>query len=243
MKTKILNISFDVLTMEEVIEKANVFLNTKGNKYIVTPNSEMCVVAKDDEKFRNILNKADIVIPDGIGVVFASKLNKNKLKERVAGYDFVVNFFEKHNKDKLKVYMLGSKPGITDKAKINIEDKYKKVEIVGHRDGYFKKEDEQKIVEEISKLQPDLLLVALGMNKQETFIYNYKHKLNSKICVGVGGAIDVLAGEVKRAPEIFIKLNLEWFYRLLKQPTRFVRMLNIPKFVLIVIANKIKNNK
>ncbi len=241
MKTEVLNISFDVLTMNEVIKKANEFLNTEGNKYIVTPNSEMCIVAKEDEKFRNILNKADLIIPDGIGVVFASKLNKNKLKERVAGYDFVINFFEKHNKDKLKVYMLGSKPGVTDKAKINIENKYKNVEVVGHRDGYFKKDDEQKIVEEISKQQPDLLLVALGMNKQETFIYNYKDKLNSKISIGVGGAIDVLAGEVKRAPKIFIKLNLEWFYRLLKQPTRFFRMLNIPKFVLVVLFEKIKS--
>ncbi len=243
MKTSVLNIMFDVLTMNEVISKANKFLSSEQCSTIVTPNSEMCIVAKNDESFRKILNESDLVIPDGIGVVFASKLNENKLKERVAGFDFVVNFFEKHNKNKLKVYMLGSKPMVTEKAKKNIEEKYKNVEIVGHRDGYFKKEEELKVVEEISLLQPDLLLVALGMKKQETFIHKYKNKLNSKICIGVGGAIDVLAGEVKRAPQIFIKLNLEWFYRFIKQPSRFFRMLNIPKFVIVVVVDKIKGGK
>ncbi len=241
MKTKILDISFDTYTMKEAIEVANQFLLSDKNHYVVTPNSEMCVEARDDDEFREILNNADLVIPDGIGVVFASKLNKVKLKERVAGYDFVVNFFQNHNKkDKLNVYLLGSKPGVTDKAKTKIEEKFKNVQIIGHRNGYFKKEEEEQIVSEIAKLNPDIVLIALGMNKQEKFMYTYRNKLNSKISIGVGGAIDVFAGEVKRAPDIFIKLNLEWFYRLLKQPSRFFRMLSIPKFMLIVALEKVK---
>ncbi len=243
MKTKILDLEFDSYTMEEVIEIANEFLNNGKANYIVTPNTEMCMVARNDKNFTNILNNADLVIPDGIGIVFASKLNKIKIKERVAGYDFVKSFFVNNKKEKLKVYMLGSKPGVTDKAKKNIEKEFKKVEIVGHRDGYFKEEDEKDIVKEISNLKPDLLLVALGMKKQENFIFKYKDMLNSKVCIGVGGSIDVFAGEVKRAPEIFIKLNLEWFYRLLKQPSRFFRMLSLPKFILVVIIEKLKGEK
>lgn len=243
MKTRILDVEFDTFTMKEVIEIANQYLLSKKNYYVVTPNTEMCMEAREDEEFRKILNNADLAIPDGIGVVFASKLNKNKIYERVAGFDFVTNFLENHKKEKLRIYLFGSKPGISEKAKMEIEKKYKNVEVVGHRNGYFKVEDEKEIVKEIGDLNPDLLLVALGLGKQEKFIYKYKEQLNSKISIGVGGALDVFAGEVKRAPDIFIKLNLEWFYRLLKQPQRFFRMLSIPKFMIIVVIEKVRRKK
>lgn len=238
MKSKILNINVNVLKMNEAVEKGICFLNTQEHNYIVTPNPEMCVVAKKNKKFQNILNSADLVLPDGIGVVFASRLNKNKIEDRVTGVDFVKNLLYTHNKSVLKVYLLGGESGVCEKAKINIEKAYKNVEVVGISNGFFNEEDEKKIIEHINEKSPDLLLVGLGMVKQENFIFRNKNQLNCKLSIGVGGTIDVLAGIVNRAPSIYIKLNIEWLYRLLKQPKRFVRTLSIPKFIILVVAEK-----
>ncbi len=238
MKTKILNIFFDTHNMEEAVERGNELLESEGGKYIVTPNPEMCMIARKNLEFRNILNVADMVLPDGIGIVFASYLNKIKVKERVAGFDFINALLESHRKEKLRVYLLGGKKGVAEKAKKNIEKKYKDVEVVGCRDGYFNETEEIEIIKTIRKLKVDLLLVGLGMEKQEKFIFYNKGELRSKLSVGVGGSIDVFAGKVNRAPEIFIKYNIEWFYRLAMQPTRIKRILQIPLFILEIIFDK-----
>ncbi len=238
MKTNILGVNVDTLTMDEVLNKIDNYLKENTHRTIFTPNPEMIMATLEDNYFKEVLNNADIVIPDGIGVVYASKLNKQKINERVAGCDVVFNMFEKYQHSNKTVYFLGAGKGVAEKAKVNMEQKYKGLKVIGVHDGYFDVEEEKNIIKEINELKPDILLVGLGLGKQEKWIYEHKN-LNVKLSMGVGGVIDVMAGVVNRAPDIFIKMNLEWLYRLLKQPSRFFRMLKLPLFVLTVFCAKV----
>lgn len=147
------------------------------------------------------------------------------------GYDLICNLIEKFKDGSKTFYFWGSKPGYAEEAKKNLEQKYPNIKIVGTHTGYFKDEEEETIINEIRNLNPDILLVGAGAPKQEKIINKYKTEGFFRIGVGCGGSIDVLAGKVKRAPKIFIKFHLEWFYRLLKQPSRFKRMLVLPQFI------------
>lgn len=238
MKTKVLGVNVDALTNKEVLNKIDFYLKEDGMKMVFTPNPEMIMVAREDSYFMKVLNSADIVIPDGIGVVYASKLNEVKIKERVAGSDTVFSMFEKYSSMGKTVYLLGAGKGVAFEAKKRMEEKYKGLKIVGVHDGYFDSEEEKIIIEEINSLKPDILLVGLGLAKQEKWIYEHRD-LNVKLAMGVGGVIDVMAGVVNRAPELFIKLNLEWLYRALKQPKRFIRLLKLPLFVFTVFCEKL----
>ncbi len=238
MKTNILGVKVDTLTNKEVLSKIDLYLKEDGMKMVFTPNPEMIMAAREDSYFMEVLNNADIVIPDGIGVVYASKLNKEKITERVAGADTVFSMLEKYKDTGRSVYLLGAGKGVAEQAKTKMEVKYPGIKIVGVHDGYFDAEEEKKIIEEINRLKPDILLVGLGLGKQEKWIYEHKD-LKVRLAMGVGGVIDVMAGVVNRAPDIFIKLNLEWLYRALKQPKRFFRLLKLPLFVLVVICGKL----
>lgn len=238
-RIKVLDIGFDNVTMEEAIEKCKEFIKSYTGNLIVTPNPEIVMRAKDDENFKSIINSAELVIPDGIGIIKAGNILGTPLKERVAGYDLICNLLELYKNGDATFYFWGSKPGYADEAKENLEKKYPNIKILGTHNGYFKPEEEQEIIDEIRNLKPDILLVGTGAPKQEMLINKYKNEGFFKIGIGCGGSIDVLAGRVKRAPKLFIKLHLEWFYRLLKEPTRFKRMLVLPQFIKEVKKSKI----
>lgn len=236
-KVNILGVEFDNVTMNEAINMCNEFLQSNKLNAIVTPNPEIVMLARKDEEFMKIINSASLVVPDGIGVIKGAKILKTPLKERVAGYDLICNLFDDTREIKKKVYILGAKPGVAEQAKANIEKKYN-IEVVGTRNGYFQQEDVPKIVEDISMSGANILLVGMGMKKQEQFIFQNSDKLNVNIAIGCGGSIDVLAGVARRAPEFWVKHNLEWLYRLIKQPSRLFRMMVLPQFLLTVIFNK-----
>lgn len=237
-KVNILGIKFDNVTMTEAISICEKFLSSEKGNLIVTPNPEIVMRAKDEEEFKNIINSAELVIPDGIGIIKAGNILNTPLKERVAGYDLICNLLEKYSDGSKSFYFWGSKPGYAEEAKKNLEQKYPNINIVGAHTGYYKNEEEIQIIEEIRALKPDILLVGTGAPKQEKTINKYKNEGFFKIGIGCGGSIDVLAGKVKRAPKLFINLHLEWFYRLLKQPTRFKRMLVLPQFIKEVKKSK-----
>lgn len=240
MKTSILNVNFNVISFEEALKKLVDFIDEGGNHLLFTPNPEMVMRARNNKKFEDILNNGDLVTPDGIGIVLASKLNKVKINERVGGCDLTLKLLDKLKKNGKTVYILGGKEEICKKAKANILENYAGIQVLGYRNGYFTSSDEKEIVDNIAKLSPDILIIGLGMEKQETFAYKYKDKLNAKVTLCVGGTIDILSGEVKRAPEIFIKFGMEWFYRLITNPSRIGRMSKLPLFVLVVLKEKIK---
>lgn len=236
-KIDILGVKIANLNVDEIVSILIENAKKKNSMCVFTPNSEIIELVRKDEDLLHIINSADILSADGIGVVYASKILKNPLKERAAGFDIATKLLEKGENEGLAFFFFGSKDEVAKKAKESIEKKYQNIKIVGTRSGYFS--NDENIAEEILEKNPDIIFVCLGAPKQEKWIYENKEKLKGKILIGLGGSLDVFAGVAKRAPDIYIKLNIEWLYRLIKQPTRFIRMLALPKFLLAVIfSNK-----
>ena len=240
MKTDILGVWIDKITPQEALEKALEF--SKGNEphVIFTPNPEFIMTARKDKKFKDILNAADLLVPDGIGVVLASKLfNKVKIKYRVTGYDLVQEIFKNISKSGESVYFLGGAPGVAETAREKMQELHNGLKVVGVSDGYFDEVKEIEIIKEIIDKKPDILLLGIGFPKQEKWIDKHKNELPVKLHIGIGGALDGMAGIVPRAPKFFRKCGLEWLYRLIRQPSRWKRQLQLPLFILVVTKEKI----
>lgn len=244
---EILGISVDKVDMGKALSKFSELMDTEECSLIVTPNSEIILSATKDAALREIIASADLVIPDGIGIVHASKLLGQPLKERVTGIDFmemILVWLQEHEKS---IYLFGSKPGaekqeaVCDIAAKKKQLQYPKLKIAGTHHGYFKPEEEDSIVEEINASGADFLCVALGSPKQEDFISRRRKELKVKAAIGVGGSFDVWAGTLKRAPEFYREHGLEWLYRLIQEPSRYKRMAMLPVFMLKVIMNKSKS--
>lgn len=235
---KILGVNIDKITAADALKKAIDFVETPGVSVIYTPNPEIVMAAYEDAAFRDILNDADLCTPDGIGVVYGAKILKNPVPERVAGFDLSCGLLEDMGKKGKSVFLFGAKPGVAEEAGRKMQEKYSGLLIAGTRDGYFKEEDDPAIVDAINQSGADLLLVCLGAPKQEKWIAKHKEELAVNLCIGAGGTLDVFAGTMKRAPEIFIKCNLEWFYRLCKQPSRIGRFAALPKFIFAVMKER-----
>lgn len=198
--------------------------NLKSNKkmFIVTANPETFMMSENDEEMRKLLlDKDTILVPDGIGIVKAARMINYDVKERITGIDIANKLLELGDKQKKTIYLFGSKQEVIDSMKNVIKEKYPNLVLVGATNGYEK--DKDKVFEKIAKQKPDIVLVALGIPAQEKLIYKHLDKFDKGIFVGVGGSFDVISGHKKRAPKIFIKLNLEWLYRILKEPKRLKR--------------------
>jgi N-acetylglucosaminyldiphosphoundecaprenol N-acetyl-beta-D-mannosaminyltransferase len=242
----ILDIPFSKKTTEETVSYLHDHIEKKANEgvfHVVTANPEIVMLARKSRKFKRILSQANLITPDGIGIVIGSKLLGTPIAERVAGYDTLHRFldFRESKQTKTKIFAVGAKEEVITLAVEKIKEQYPSAEIVGYHNGYFSAEsdEEKKIIQEINEQKPDLLLVGLGAPRQEEFIFTYKEGLQAKIAIGVGGSFDVLSGTTKRAPEFFQRFYLEWFWRLITQPSRWKRQLLLPQFVLAVLKEKI----
>ncbi len=234
--SKVFDIDISKLDLLESANLVNKWLSQDKKRQVVTANSEMLYLAYKDKEFKNILQNADMVTPDGVGSVWAAKTLDTAVKERVAGYDLLRKILEV---SRAKVFLLGAKDEVVKSAARKIGKQYQEIDVVGYKDGYFV--DDELVIKEINSLEPDIIFVALGCPRQEIWISKNLEKLNVKVAMGVGGSFDVIAGIVKRAPIIWQKLGVEWLYRLIKQPSRFTRMLALPKFVYIVLKMKVLN--
>lgn len=237
-KVPVLNVMIDAVTMGEAVDILENYINEKKTHFVATANAEMIMMANDDHELLKILNKADLVVPDGAGTVWAARHHGYTMPERVAGYDLVQKLLKRAAKSKIKIFFLGSAPGIAEKAKKNAEEKYIGVQIVGTKDGYFSLEEEPALIQEIKSVKPDVLLVALGVPRQEKWIMKHLAELDVSVAIGVGGTLDVMAGVVKRAPLWMQRAKLEWLYRGLLQPKRIGRLMALPRFVFKVCALK-----
>ena len=238
MKTDIMGLQFDNITMEEALDAAKALLQGEHAARVVTPNAEIAYEALHDENMRTLLNSAELMLPDGAGVVLASKILKTPLKQKVAGVDFADGLLGVLETTGQSLYLLGSKPGIGELAAQKMTEKHPKLYICGMNDGYFK--DEAPVIEKINAAKPDVLFVCLGAPKQELFMKNHLDELHIKLMIGLGGSLDSFAGTVKRAPNWMIRCNLEWLYRLIKEPKRFGRMLRLPKYLFAVLGKRIR---
>lgn len=241
MRVDVLGVGFDNVTLDEAADRALALSAEKRAAYAVTPNPEIVQLCRRDEEARTAVNSADLVLADGIGVVKGAAILGTPLKGRAPGIDFAQAMFEKLARTGGSVFLLGAKPGVAELAANNIQQRYAGLIIAGVCDGYFK--DDAPVIEMINKAQPDLLLVCLGAPKQEKWMFNNRDKLRVGFMAGLGGSLDVLSGNVKRAPEGWRRLGLEWLYRLIKEPRRIGRMIKLPVFLVDAAAARLGGKK
>jgi len=224
--------------MAEAVAAVSSYMDERAGVMIATANAEMIMRATHDQELGAILNAAALVVPDGAGTVWAARHLGHAMPERVAGYDLAQELLRRAPAEHRRVYFFGSAPGVAEKAKAKAEQLYPGIEIVGVRNGFFSPADNAAIIAEIRAARPDLLLVALGVPKQEKWIAAHLAELDVPVAIGVGGTLDVMAGVMKRAPYWMQKAKLEWLFRGLMQPKRAGRLLALPKFVLKVHASR-----
>lgn len=247
---RILGTRIDNVDMRTALQKAEEGMRTPPF-VIVTPNSEIVVKANSDAELMDIIENADMVVPDGIGLVIGSKIVKEPVKERVTGIDLMMNILSLANEEGYSIFLLGSKEEVVTKAAEKIKEQYKDIKVAGFHNGYYKgiqsnklgDAEELAVVEKIKEAKPDIIFVAFGAPNQEKFIDIYKSELGAKLLMGVGGSFDVISGMVKRAPKAWQKMGLEWLYRLIKEPWRIKRAGALPVFAINVLLHKDKPMK
>ena len=236
MRIDILGVGFDDLTVEEAADQAMLLLEKPGVHYVVTPNPEIVAICRKDAAAREAVNNADLVLPDGIGVVYGAKILGTPLKGRAPGIDFAGALMKRMAEYGKSLYLLGAKPGIAEQAAAALQEKYPGLRVVGTADGYFK--DDAAAAQRLCCSGADVAFVCLGAPKQELWMRNYGMASGAKLLCGLGGSLDVFAGVVDRAPEFYCRHGLEWLYRLMKEPKRIGRMMKLPLFLCHAAAAK-----
>lgn len=233
-RVNILGLAFENTTLNTMTETIKQRIVANEKTFIVTANPEIVMYANEHADYMNTLKNADYIVPDGIGIIIGSKFLKQPLQERVAGFDLMYNLLHAANEHSFRVFFLGAKEHVITKAVNNISKTFPNLIVCGYHHGYFDYHD-KTIQTMVKNANPDLVFVALGYPKQEMWINDALPMFNKGIFMGVGGSFDVWAGEVKRAPKLWRQLNLEWLYRFIKQPSRWKRMLFLPRFLIKII--------
>ncbi|MFD1706489.1 WecB/TagA/CpsF family glycosyltransferase [Siminovitchia sediminis] len=236
-KVEVLGVEFDHTTKTETIQMLTKRLKARKKTFVVTANPEIVMYAQRDPEYKKIVQSADYIIPDGIGIIMGAKMLNNPLPERIPGFELMKDLLDVADREQLKVFFLGAKEQVLHKAINNIQQDYPGIHIAGYHHGFFKGNDPD-IAKMVQAANPDMVFVALGFPRQEQWISQNSHLFSKGLFMGVGGSFDVLSGKVKRAPAIWRKLNMEWLYRLIKQPHRWKRMAFLPLFMLKVLRTK-----
>ena len=238
---KILGVKVNNVTLEESYLRTKELIETsnKSCQMVFAPNVEFIMKAQKDKEFFEILNKSKLSTPDSVGVEIAAKKMGKPIKERIQGQKYFRKIVEEGEKLGWSFYILGGKGDTPNKAVENLKKIYPKLNIVGLHEGFFEsKEIEETVIEEINSLKPNILIVAMGAPIQEKWIYENKDRLKVDVACGQGGTLDYEAGNIKRAPEFFQKHGIEWLWRLVRQPTRIVRMMVLPVYLMKVLFTK-----
>ena len=239
----ILGVPVVAYTMDEAVVKLTEDTRKNKRNFVVTANAEIIMMAQADPEYKKILSEtAELILPDGAGTVWAGNYLGYTIPERVAGYDLYLRLLEEAANSKIPVYFFGGKPGIAEEAAEEGKRRWPGLTVSGCRNGYFSAEEEPGIIEDINRSGAAMLFAALGAPKQEKWLAKYRKRLKPCLLMGIGGSFDVLAGKMQRAPKWMQDAKLEWLFRLLKQPSRFGRMLALPKFVFAVRKEKGKKN-
>lgn len=238
----ILGVPIDNITRDEAgtITENLIKESNKTCKMIFAPNVEFIMMANKDKEFFELLQESSLSTPDSIGVIIGAKLQHKAFKERIPGQSYFRKIIELSNEKGYSIYMLGGAPGIPEKAKENLEKLFPNVNIVGVHHGYISKEEEKEVIKEINTLQPNVLFVALGAPKQEKWIKQHQHELKVDVATGQGGTYDYEAGRIRRAPVWIQKIGMEWFWRLLREPSRIKRQIVLPIYLFKVLFAKDK---
>lgn len=231
----IFGVHFSKMNMKETVSYLAGVIERREPSQVVTGNPIMLMAGLEHDAYYRVLEEAELIVPDGAGVVWASEYIGDPVQERVAGFDLLHELMREGERRRWSVYLLGTNQETIEAAARNLQENYPLVKLAGFRNGYFGPDEDEAVVAEIRKAAPDLLFVARDLMTQEPWIGRHKQALGVPVMMGVGGSLDIIAGKMKRAPVAMQKLRMEWLYRLLKQPTRAGRMLALPKFALKVI--------
>lgn len=238
MTTQLMGIKININKFNDAIKYAKELMHKNCVSQVVTINPEMIEYSSKDAEVKALINEAEMVVPDGVGVKIALKINGINT-ERIAGIDLARKLLEETALLNLPVAIIGAKEEIIQKAVENLNNEIPNINIVYFHNGYF--ENDNLIYEDLKKYSPKLILVAMGFPRQEKFIYNAKDVLNPALMIGIGGSLDVWSGSIKRAPLIYQKLGLEWLYRTILQPERFKRIFpTLPLFIIKSIFYRFK---
>ena len=241
MRVNILGVDFDNYTMDEALDAGMALLEQPGPHYVVTPNPEIVEICRENEAARRAVGGAALVIPDGIGVMYGAKILGTPLKQRLPGIEFAQGLMARMARQGKSLYLLGAKPGVAEQAAERLRKDYPGLVIAGTHDGYF--QDDGPVTDAIRASGADVVFVCLGAPKQELWKEKNGAATGAHLLLGLGGALDVFAGVVQRAPAIFCKLGLEWLYRLLKQPSRIGRMARLPLFLIHAVQSRGKGGQ
>lgn len=236
MRVDVLGVSFDNVTMDEAVDKAMAFLEEDRPHLAATPNPEIVQRAGRDPEYAEVLRQADLVIPDGIGVVYAARILGRPLKGRVPGIDLASALMERMARTGKRLFLLGAKPGVAEQAAVKLQAEHPGLVVCGSHDGYF--QEDGPVVEAIRTARADVVFVCLGFPRQEKWAAAHGQAAGARLYIGLGGALDVFAGKVERAPEQLQRLGLEWLYRLMKEPSRIGRMAKLPLFLVSAVGAK-----
>ncbi|HEY8347687.1 MAG TPA: WecB/TagA/CpsF family glycosyltransferase [Symbiobacteriaceae bacterium] len=240
-RARVLALEVDKVTMQEALERCLAFVDGEQPRLVVTPNAEIAYAALQDPELAAILNGADLVVPDGAGVVLASRILGDPVPEKVGGVDLATNLVAALSEQgRGRIYLLGARPEVVAEAARRLAERYPGITVAGYRDGYFSPAEEADVVAAIRAARADVLFVGMGSPKQERFLSRNLDRLNVKIGMGVGGTLDVWAGAARRAPDWMIRANLEWLYRIVKFG-RYGRSLPpLFKFMLAVLVTRVR---
>jgi len=236
----ILGSRVDAVDMEEAQSRIARLLAARRFAQVVTFGSEMAMLARRDRAYREVVNAADLVVPDTIGVIYAARLLGRPLRERVAGIELLERLCAACARDGTRVFLLGGEPGVAERAGAELAKRHPGLSIAGSHDGYFGQEHDAQVIERITTSGARLVVVALGFPKQELWIRRNAGALGEVVCIGVGGSLDVISGRSKRAPEVMRRLGLEWLYRLFREPRRLGRQLALPQFAVLVAGQALR---
>ena len=236
MRIDVLGVGFDNVTMDQALSEGVRLMNTEGPHYVVTPNPEIVETCREDREALEAVQAADLVLPDGIGVIYGAKMLGTPLKGRVTGIGFAQELMARMAEDGKRLFLLGAKPGVAERAAENLQRQYPGLIVAGTHDGYFR--EDGPVVEAIRASGADVVFVCLGAPKQAKWMRKNGEATGAHLLVGLGGCLDVFSGEVRRAPEVFQKLGLEWLHRLAKNPGRIGRMMKLPLFLVHVAGEK-----
>lgn len=228
---RVLGVPVTDLPETEIFELCQQFLSSSTPHTVITAGPEFVMRVRRDSRLQEIVETVDLVTPDGIGVVLAAKWYGRPLAGRVTGVDLALRLVKYAAHRGLRVYILGAAEDSLRRALQMLHSQYPRLHILG-RNGYFTSDRTDEVVQGILAFRPHLLLVGLGQPRQELFLYEYQPTLRIPLAIGVGGAIDVIGGTVRRAPKWVQDLHLEWLYRLIKEPARWRRQLELPRFAL-----------
>lgn len=234
----VLGVPVGIVTMSETLEWARQWLHQSESRLLLTSDSQGIYLAQSDPELKAIYQRAALNTPDSYGVVWALRRQGIHLQDRVTGVDLVSGLCEIAAQEGKSVYLLGSSPGVAEKAARALQERYTGLRIAGARDGYYAAAEELEIVKDVAATKPDILLVAMGIPRQEKFLAKYQEQIGFRIGMGIGGSLDVLSGQVKRAPKVVQAVRMEWLWRVILNPKKISKVATLPKFAMCVLRGR-----